>query len=159
MSPLSLIKSNIRNHDDHNPALGRQGARIAQRAAGPNKIFFETANIKVTDTRFETGVETFPIRKISGVRIDTEKRRTRTGIAFILAGVVALLGGMLGNFGVLIMSGAALTVGGAMLCFARVNCTVVLTMRGADVKALTSKDAALILSIVSALQEAIANRG
>ena len=45
MSPVSLIKSNIRNYDDHNPELGRQGARVDQRAAGPNKIFFETANI------------------------------------------------------------------------------------------------------------------
>ena len=127
--------------------------------AGPNKIFFECANIKVTNTRFETGVETFPIRKISGVRIDTEKRRTRAGIALALAGVAVLLGGMLGNFGVLIMSGAALTVGGVMLCFARVNNTVVLTTRGAEVRTVASKDAALIQLIVSALREAIASRG
>lgn len=126
--------------------------------AAPHKILFERANIKVTDTRFETGFEIFPIKKISSVRIDVEKRRTRVGIPLVVAGLAALFAGMLDNLPVLIVSGTAFTVGGVMLCFARVNRSVVLTTRGRDVKALTSKDTALIQSVTTALREAIERR-
>ena len=128
-------------------------------AAGPNKIFFETTSITITDTRFDTGRDSFPIRKISGVRVESGKRHTRTGISLVVAGLAALLSGMLGNVAVLIVLGAAFTVGGAMLCVARVNRTLVITTRGRDVRALTSKDSALIQAVTSALQEAIADRG
>lgn len=124
----------------------------------PNKIRFERASVKVSDTRFETGAESFPIKKISSVRIESEKRRTRFAIPLLVAGLVALLVGMFANIPVLIVSGAAFIVGGAMLCFASVNCSVVLSMRGRDVKALTSKDSALIQAVAAALQEAIAQR-
>lgn len=124
-----------------------------------NNIRFERANIKVSDTRFETGAESFAIKKISSVRIESEKRRTRFAIPLLVAGVVALLAGMFANIPVLIVSGAAFIVGGAMLCFARVNSSVVLTIRGRDVKAITSKDTALIQAVATALREAIAQRG
>ena len=124
--------------------------------AGTNKILFERANIKVTHTRFDNGFETFPIKKISGVKIEVAKRRTRVGIAFVVAGAVSLLAGLLTSFPVLIVAGAAFTVGGVMMCFARVNSSVLLTSRGGhDVKALTSKDTALIQSVASAIREAI----
>ena len=124
--------------------------------AASNKILFERANIKVTSTRFDNGFETYPIKKISGVRVEVAKRRTRVGIALVVAGSLALLAGMLTSFPMLIVSGAAFTVGGVMLCFARVNSSVLLTTRGGrDVKALTSKDTALIQSVASALREAI----
>ena len=125
----------------------------------PNKIRFERANIKVSDTRFETGAESFPIKKIKSVRIESEKRRTRFAIPLLVAGVGALLAGMFANIPVLIVSGAAFIVGGAMLCFASVNSSVVLTIRGRDVKAMTSKDTALIQAVAAALREAIAQRG
>ena len=127
-------------------------------AADTNKIFLQAGKIIVTATRFNSGAETYLIKKISGVRVESEKRHTRVGIALMLAGVALLLGGLLANLGVLIMLGAALAVGGAMLCFARVNRTIVLTTRGADVRAVTSKDAVMIESIVSALREAMAAR-
>lgn len=127
-------------------------------SAGSHKIFFERAGIKVTTTRFETGSQVFPLKKISGVRIDSAKRHTRIGIMFVALGVALLTGGLLGNFGVVIMLGAALTVGGVMLFFARVNRTLVLITRGTEVNAMASKDAALIQSIASALREAIASR-
>ena len=123
-----------------------------------NNIRFERANIKVSDTRFETGAESFAIKKISSVRIESEKRRTRFAIPLLVAGVGALLAGMFANIPVLIVSGAAFIVGGTMLCFASVNCSVVLSMRGRDVKALTSKDSALIQAVAAALQEAITQR-
>ena len=124
----------------------------------PNKVFFEHGNIKITGARFETGFESYPVRKISGVRIEAGKRNARTGIALMVAGSAALLGGMFGNIPVLLVTGAAFTVGGAMIFFAKVNSTVVLTTRGHDVRALTSKDSALIGSVAAALSEVIANR-
>ena len=127
--------------------------------ATPNKILFERANIRVTDTRFETGVETFPIKKISGVRIDFEKRHKRTGALLVSGGIAALLGGAFINLPVFIVLGAACIVGGTMLCFAKANGSVVLTTRGRAVKAFTSKDGALLQAIVAALQEAIERRG
>lgn len=127
--------------------------------AAANKIFFERGNIKVTATRFESGIDSFPIRKISGVKIETEKRNTRTGIALVAGGGVALLGGVLTNFPLLLVFGAAFTVGGAMMCLAKVNRTVVLTTRGNHVRALTSKDGALIHAVVGALRDAIRQRG
>ena len=127
-------------------------------AADPNKIFLQAGKITITATRFNSGAETYLIKKISGVRVASEKRHTRVGIALMLAGVALLLGGLLANLGVLIMLGAALAVGGAMMFFAKVNRTIVLTTRGADVRAVTSKDAVMIESIVSALREAIAAR-
>lgn len=129
-------------------------------AADTNKIFLQAGKIIVTATRFNSGAETYLIKKISGVKVEVEskKRHTRVGIALMLAGVALLLGGLLANLGVLIMLGAALAVGGAMLCFARANHTIVLTTRGADVRALTSKDIVMIESVVSALREAMAAR-
>ncbi len=129
-------------------------------AEDPNKIFLQAGKITVTATRFNSGAETYLIRKISGVKVEVEskKRHTRIGIALMLAGVALLLGGLLANLGMLIMLGAALPVGGAMMFFAKVNRTIVLTTRGADVRAVTSKDAVMIESIVSALREAMAAR-
>jgi hypothetical protein len=127
--------------------------------AAANKILFERAAIKVTATRFDTGFATFQIKKITGVTVTSEKRRTRTGIPLSLAGLAALLGGILTNIPLLIVSGAAFTVGGAMMCFSKVNNTVVLTTRTGNVNALTSKDATLIKSIAAAVQEAINLRG
>ena len=125
----------------------------------PSKILFERASVIVSDTRFETGAESFPIKKIKSVRIESEKRRTRFAIPLLVAGVGAFLAGMTANIPVLIVSGAAFIVGGAMLCFASVNSSVVLTIRGRDVKAMTSKDTALIQAVAAALREAIAQRG
>ena len=125
----------------------------------PSKIRFERASVIVSDTRFETGAESFPIKKIKSVRIESEKRRTRFAIPLLVAGVGAFLAGMTANIPVLIVSGAAFIVGGAMLCFASVNSSVVLTIRGRDVKAMTSKDTALIQAVAAALREAIAQRG
>lgn len=127
-------------------------------AADPNKIFLQAGKITITASRFNSGAETYLIKKISGVRVASEKRHTRVGVALTLVGVALLAGGLLANFGVLIMLGAALAVGGAMMFFAKVNRTIVLTTRGADVRALTSKDIVMIESIVSALREAMAAR-
>ena len=127
-------------------------------AADPNKIFLQAGKITITATRFNSGAETYLIKKISGVRVASEKRHTRVGVALTLVGVALLAAGLLANFGVLIMLGAALAVGGAMMFFAKVNRTIVLTTRGADVRAVTSKDAVMIESIASALREAIAAR-
>ena len=69
-----------------------------------------------------------------------------------------MIGGMLVNIPLLIVAGAACAVGGAMMCFAKVNRTLVLTIRGKDVNALTSKDAALINSVASAIGDALAQR-
>ena len=123
-----------------------------------NKIFFERGNIRITGTRFDTGGESFAIKKINGVRIESGQRHVRIGIALVLVGLPSLFGGMLGNVPVLIVGGAALTVGGAMLFFARVNSTVVLALRGRDVKALTSKDSVLIQAVAAALHDAIEGR-
>lgn len=127
-------------------------------SAPPNKILFERANIKVSDSRFETGFESFAIRKISGIRIEREKRNVLTGSGLVVTGLLALLGGLLGNLPVLIVAGAACIVGGTMLCVGKVNRSLVLTTRGKDVKALTSKDGALIEAVATALQAAIEQR-
>ena len=127
-------------------------------AEDPNKIFLQAGKITVTATRFNSGGETYLIKKINGVRVESEKRHTRIGVALMLVGVALLLGGLLANLGVLIMLGAALAVGGAMMFFAKLNRTIVLTTRDADVRVVTSKDAVMIASIVSALREAMAAR-
>ena len=122
------------------------------------KVLFERAGVKVTASRFETGFASFPIKKISEVRVDAEKRRVRVGIPLAVAGLAGLIAGALMNIPLFIVAGAAFTVGGAMMCFARVNHCVVLTMRGEDVKTVTSKDATLVHDLMAALQAAIAQR-
>ena len=124
----------------------------------PNKILLQIGKIGVTATRFNSGTETYLIKKISGVRVETDKSRTGIGIVLMLAGVALLAGGLFANLGVLIMLGAALAVGGAMMFFTKLNRTIVVTTRGEDVRILTSKDAVMIASIVSALREAMAAR-
>lgn len=131
---------------------------ISMAAVATNRVLFERGNIRVTDSRFETGTETYPLRKISRVRVEAERRNLRMGIGLASAGLLALLGGMLTSFPVLIVSGAAFTVGGAILCFKRISRSVVLTTRGRDVKTVTSKDGALIESIAAALRDALQNR-
>ena len=122
------------------------------------KVLFERAGVKVTASRFETGFASFPIKKISVVRVDAEKRRVRVGIPLAVAGLAGLIAGALMNIPLFIVAGAAFTVGGAMMSFARVNHCVVLTMRGEDVKTFTSKDAELVHDLMAALQKAIAQR-
>ena len=55
--------------------------------AAPGKIFFERANIKVTESRFSTGAEIFPIKKIIAVNVVTGRRNLRTGLP-LAAGAV-----------------------------------------------------------------------
>ena len=126
--------------------------------ATPGKIFFEHANIKVTESRFSTGAEIFPIKKIMAVNVAADKPILRTGLPLAAGGIAALIGGMLANIPLLIVAGAACSVGGAMMCFAKVNRTLVLTIRGKDINALTSKNAALINSVASAIGDALAQR-
>ena len=123
------------------------------------RILFERGNIRITDSRFETGREIYPLRKISGVRVDAERRDLRTGVGLASAGLLALLGGMFTSLPVLIVSGAAFTVGGAMLCFKKISRSVVLTTRDREVRTVTSKDGALIELIAAALREALQHRG
>ncbi len=126
--------------------------------AAPGKILFERADVKVTESRFDTGFASYTIKRISAVRVDAEKRRIRLGMPLVIAGLAGLIAGALTNFPLLIVAGAAFTVGGAMMCFAKVNRCVVLTVRGEDVKTITSKDAALVHDLAAALTAAITQR-
>ena len=126
--------------------------------AAPGKILFERAGVRVTESRFETGFASFPIKKISAIRVDAEKGRVGVGVPLAIAGLAGLIAGALSNIPLLLVVGAAFTVGGAMMCFAKVNRCVVLTMRGEDVKTLTSKDAALVHDLAAALTAAIVQR-
>ena len=128
------------------------------KAAASDKIIFEQGNIKVSETRFQTSSESIQIKRISAVRVATEKRKTRIGVPLALIGGTALIGGALSNLPVLIVAGAAFTVGGTMMCLARVASSVVLTVRGRDVNAITSKDRKLVQAIADAVREAIARR-
>ena len=132
--------------------------RNQMKAAATDKILFEQADIKVTETRFQTSTESFQIKRISAVRIASEKRKTRIGIPLAIIGGTALIGGALSNLPVLIIAGAAFAVGGTMMCLARVTSSVVLTVRGQDVNAITSKDRALVQTIADAVRDAIARR-
>lgn len=125
-------------------------------AAG--KVLFERGGVNVTASRFDTGSASFQIKKISAVRIDAEKRRLSIGIPLAVGGLAALIAGALTNIPIFIVAGAAFTVGGTMICFAKVNYSVVLTMRGEDVKTFSSKDATLVHDLMAALQAAIAQR-
>jgi hypothetical protein len=127
--------------------------------ATASKVLFERGTIRVSTTRFETGFETYPIKKISAIRIDAEKRRTAVGIPLAAVGAAGLVAGALTNIPLFIVAGAAFTVGGAMLSFAKTNRSIVLTVQGREQKAITSKDAALIQAIVVAVQDAMAQRG
>jgi len=126
--------------------------------SAPGKVLFERAGIKVTASRFETGFASFPIKKISAVRVDAEKRRVRVGMPLTIGGLAGLVAGALTGFPLFIVAGAAFAVGGAMMCLAKVNHCVVLTMRGEDVKTITSKDAALVHELTAALRAAITQR-
>lgn len=126
--------------------------------AAAAKVLFERARIKVTTSRFDTGFASFPIKKISAVRVDSEKRRVRVGMPLAIAGLTGLIAGALTGIPLFIVAGAAFAVGGAMMCFAKVNHCVVLTMRGEDVKTITSKDAALVHELTAAVRAAITQR-
>ena len=126
--------------------------------SAPGNVLFERAGVRVTASRFETGFATFQIKKISAVRVDVEKHRLRIGVPLAIAGLAGLIVGALTNIPLFIVAGAAFTVGGTIMCFAKVNRCVVLTMRGEDVKTFTSKDAALVQDLIAALQTAIAQR-
>ena len=132
--------------------------RNQMNAAATDIILFEQANIKVTETRFQTAIESFQIKRISAVRITSEKRKARIGVPLAMAGGTALIGGALSNLPVLIVVGAAFTVGGTIMCLARVTSSVVVTVRGQDVSAITSKDRALVQAIADAVSDAIARR-
>lgn len=121
-------------------------------------ILFQSANVKLTATRLDIGLESFQIKKITAINIETEARHTRTGLSLVVVGVAALLGGLLANLPVLIMAGAAGAVGGGMMCVAKVNRTIILTIRGQNVRALTSKDGKLVADLVGAIRGAMESR-
>ncbi len=125
------------------------------------KVFFESANNKVTNARFITHGETYALAGLTSVKM-TETKPSIAKYLWILIGIfltlmgIALLvsnpiaGIIIGGFG------ALLAWGGFKI---KPMYSVVTVNAGGTIQALSSKDFNLINNIVNAINEAIVHRG
>ena len=135
----------------------------AQAPTSPEIVFYESAEVKVTNLRFITGKQTFEMCEVNSVK-STRTKGPRIGLAVFL-GLVASFWAMcflysLGGHSVLrTMFFGAVT---ALVAFTsigyfrqRFEYNVVLTTSSGEVPALTSTDDALVSAVVTALNEAL----
>lgn len=125
------------------------------------KVFFESANNKVTNARFITHGETYALAGLTSVKM-TETKPSIAKYLWILIGIflalmgIALLasnpiaGIIIGGFG------ALLAWGGFKI---KTIYSVVTVNAGGTIQALSSEDFNLINNIVNAINEAIVHRG
>jgi hypothetical protein len=117
------------------------------------KVFFEEGSIKVTNSRFIAGAQTYAMSGVTSVRSAVHLPK-RTGI-YILGGVGLLM--LVG--GAEIAGILALGIAVALWFVNKPKYSVALTSASGETDAHLSPDQDLIARIVNAINEAIIHRG
>ena len=119
------------------------------------RTFFEHEDVKVTNSRFITGGQTYAMHNVTSVK-STKKEPNRTGgmVVFLLG--LALAVGSPENpvFGVILIIGAAY-----YLYQQKTTYHIMLTTSGGETSALTTHQPEYLNKVISALNEAIVYRG
>ncbi|MEO8143084.1 MAG: DUF6232 family protein [Betaproteobacteria bacterium] len=123
-------------------------------------VFFQEAEIIVTNARFVVGSQTFAMRNITSVRAEkVEEKFEYPGYLMLLGVVIALIGFASAGIPVGII-GIAMSAGGIYWAWNQDSAyAVVLTTSGGEVSAHQSNDRQLIAGIVKGLNDSIVARG
>jgi hypothetical protein len=135
----------------------------AQTAKSPEKVFYESQNVKVTNVRFITNKQTYVMRNVSSVK-STRTKGPRIG-AGVFLGLVTCLWAMgfydafngHSDSGMLIFGMVTAIFASVSISFfiQKYDFNVVLTTNSGEAPALTSPDEALISAVITALNEAL----
>ena len=116
------------------------------------KTFFEYEDVKVTNTRFITGSQTFAMSNITSVKVFEQKPKRLLGILVVLIGFgIAFQSPVIG---ILIAASA-----GLYLYLQKTVFHVMLSTSGGESSALKTFQRDYLNKIVSALNDAIVHRG
>lgn len=119
------------------------------------KTFFEYGDVKVTNTRFMTGAQTFAMSNVTSVKNRVQKPNRFGGILLLIVGLLIALGGGAGVVVGLVIA----VVAGAFLYSQRTIYHVMLTTAGGESSALQTSRLDYITKVVKALNDAIVFRG
>ncbi len=117
------------------------------------KTFFEYEDVRVTNSRFMVGSQTFALGNITSVKASEQSPNRLWPVGFAVVGVICLIAQAVpaGIF--------FLAVGGIWWFLQKSNFHVLLTTAGGETTALTSKQREYIQKVVQALNDAIVARG
>ena len=114
--------------------------------------FFRYEDVTVTNSRFIVASQTFAMSNITSVRASVTPPSRFWPIAFVVVGVLFLLGSAAVGIGLIV-------IGGIWLALQKTYYHVSLTTAGGETKALTSDQQEYIDKVVRALNDAIVHRG
>jgi hypothetical protein len=116
------------------------------------KIYFEYEDVKITNTRFITGGQTFAMSNVTSVKAFEQKPSRTGGIVVLLIGLVVAANYIF--VGLLIAAAAAV-----YLYMQKTMFHVMLSTAGGETSALKTNQKDYLTKVVGALNEAIVHRG
>lgn len=117
------------------------------------KTFFEYDDVKVTNSRFISGSQTFAMSNVTSVKALTEKPRRLWAILILVIGLA-----MAAN-AVFVAGGIVAAAAALYLYLQKTTYHVMLNTSGGETSALKTYQLDYITKVVNALNEAIVHRG
>lgn len=123
------------------------------------KTFFEHGDVKVTNSRFIAGGQTYVMSNVTSVKSFVQKPDKVGGIVLLIIGLVFVAIGLAATFlfylGIVLVAVAAFVLNSSQKSVYH----VMLTTSGGEVSALKTYQLDYITKVVNALNEAIVHRG
>lgn len=117
------------------------------------KTFFEYDDVKITNTRFMIGSQTYAMSNITSVKAYEEKPKRTLGIIGLIAGIIIAVQ-------IEPIAGAIIAFVSILLMFIQKTVYhVMLNTSGGETSALKTHQTEYLNKVVSALNEAIVHRG
>ena len=127
------------------------------------RVFFEYEDVKVTNSRFVTGGQTFAMNNITSVKTLKETPSRWPGILVVFVGLSAAFNALVVGLGVdfkmLLVGIAIMAAAGYYVYQQKITYHVMLTTSGGETSALKTHQLEYITKVVGALNEAIIHRG
>lgn len=118
------------------------------------KVFYQDANVTVTQSRFIAGSKTYAMRNISSVSLFKIEKSRALPIILILIGGLMLFGDSSRIFGVILAA-----IGVLWVVLIKDEYSVRISTNAGEVNSLVSKEQPYIQKIVDALNDAMIHRG
>ena len=118
------------------------------------KVFYQDANVTVTQSRFIAGSKTYAMRNISSVSLFKIEKSRALPIILILIGGLMLFGDSSRIFGVILVA-----IGVLWVVLIKDEYSVRISTNAGEVNSLVSEEQPYIQKIVDALNDAMIHRG
>jgi hypothetical protein len=116
------------------------------------KTFFENGDVKVTNSRFVTGGQTYAMSNVTSVKTFIQKPSRVFGVLLLIVGLIMLLNSLM--FGFVLVALASV-----ILYMQKSIYHVMLSTSGGETSALKTNEREYIEKVVNALNDAIVHRG